>query len=92
MLVGGEQGSNEWVGQTTISTAHIPAEDHDASPANPSTWTSPSSPLNISCGVLGVHNVHRQAHNIRAHRPEQMTRTYAYGNTNLNLSKGCKNM
>lgn len=71
MLVGGEQGSNEWVGQTTISTAHIPAEDHDASPANPSTWTSPSSPLNISCGVQGVHNAHRQAHNTHAHRPEK---------------------
>lgn len=58
MLVdgGGQHGSNEWVGPTTITRAHCPAEDHDTSPANPSTQTSPSSLLNISCRVHRVHH------------------------------------
>lgn len=70
---GGEHGRNEWVGQTTITTAHSPAEDHDTSPANRSALASPSSLFNISCGAMGVHNTHTQAHistcsfTIRAH-------------------------
>lgn len=59
---GSEHGSNEWVGQTAITTAHSPAEDHDTSPANPSARTSPSSPFNISCGEMGVHNTHARTH------------------------------
>lgn len=71
---GGEHGSNEWVGQTTITTVHCPAEDHDTSPANRSAQTSPSSLFNISCGVHGVCNAHRHAHNVHARK--QVHRTY----------------
>lgn len=91
MVAGGgvEHGRNEWVGQTTITTAHSPAEDHDTSPANPSTRTSPSSPFNISCGAMGVHNryththtlifsltVLQHAHIMHAHSPEQTDMYY----------------
>lgn len=51
VVVGVEDRSNEWVGQTTITTALSHAVDHDTSPANPSTLTSPSSLFNISCGA-----------------------------------------
>lgn len=52
---GVEDRSNEWVGQKTITTALSHAVDHDTSPANPSTLTSPSSPFNISCGAEHKH-------------------------------------
>lgn len=104
MVVGGEHGNNEWVDQTTITTAHSSAEDHDTSPANPSTRTSPSSPFNILCGALGVHNRHKHTHTAPAHACMQecmhaalnkhtlRIHIGAYGNTHVNLSVGCKYM
>lgn len=96
---GGEHGSNEWVGQTTITTAHSPAEDYDVSPANPRARTSPSSPFNISCTALGVRHAHRHTHNVCAShariqhdlsRPRALIHIGVYSNTYVNLSIGCR--
>lgn len=102
MVAGGEHGSNEWVGQTTITTAHSPAEDYDTSPANPNARTSPSSPFNISCMELGVHRAHIHSHTHRMcthaciqhelNKPRVLMHTGTCENAHLNLSIGRKYM
>lgn len=87
--VGGEHGSNEWVGQTTITRVHCPTEDHDTSPANPGTQTSPSSLLNISCRV---HRVRRKLTTHVQKRWEQTHGECPCRNMHVNESNGCINM